>query len=79
MPIKYSEIKLFLKRVSILCEWIHTTKGESGTYTTCKLVHNSKNIILDDIRKIDHDDIIQSILFIVKTFKTVHNNQKNIW
>lgn len=79
LRIKHSEIQSFLNRVSILCEWIHTTKGESGTYSTYKLVHNSKNIILDEIRKIDHDDIIQSILSIVKTFKNGDNNQKRIY
>lgn len=79
LRIKYAEIQSFLNRVSILCEWVHTTKGESGTYSAYKLVHNSKNIILDEIRKIDHDDIIQSILFIVKTFKKGDNNQKRIY
>lgn len=79
LRIKHSEIQSFLNRVSILCEWIHTAKGESGTYSTYKLVHNSKNIILDEIRKIASDDIIQSILSIVKTFKNGDNNQKRIY
>ena len=79
LRIKYSEIQSFLNRVSILCEWIHTAKGERGTYSTYKLVHNSKNIILDEIRKIDHDNIIESILSIVKIFKFGDNNQKRIY
>ena len=79
LQIKYSEIQSFLSRVSILCEWIHTTKGESGTYSTYKLVHNSKNIILDEIGKIEHDSIIRSILSIVKAFKDGDNNQKRIY
>ncbi len=79
LRINYSEIKSFLSRVSILCEWVHTSKGEGGTYSAYKLVHNSKNIILDEIRKIGHDDIIESILSIVKTFKIGDNNQKRIY
>ena len=79
LGIKHSEIQSFLNRVSILCEWMHTVKGESGTYSTHKLVHNSKNIILDEIRKIDSDDIIQAILSIVKTFRNGDNNQKRIY
>ena len=79
LRIKHSEIQSFLNRVSILCEWIHTAKGESGTYSVYKLVHNSKNIILDEIRKIGSNDIIQAILSIVKTFRNGDNNQKRIY
>lgn len=79
LGIKYSEIQSFLSRVSILCEWLRTVKGETGTYSAYKLVHNSKNIILDEIRKIGSDDIIQSIISIVKTFRNGDNNQKRIY
>lgn len=79
LHIKYSEILSFLDRTSFLCEWIRTAKGESGTYSTHKLVHNSKNIILEEIRKMKHEDIISSIIAIISTFRNGDSNQKRIY
>lgn len=79
LKIKYEEIKTFLKKVPILCEWLYTTKEESNTHSVYKLVHNSKNIILREIRKIKHDDIITNINSIVIAFKDGDKNQKRIY
>ena len=79
LGIKYSEIKSFLNRVSFLCEWVPTARGETGTYSSYKLVHNSKNIVLEEIRKIKHDDVIESIIAIVMAFQNGDNNQKRIY
>ena len=79
LHIKQSEISSFLDRVSFLCEWIPTAPGEASTYSSHKLVHNSKNIILEEIRKINHDDIVNSIITIVTSFKNGDNNQKRIY
>lgn len=79
LGIKQSELSSFLERVSYLCEWLPTVPGETRTYSSYKLVHNSKNVILDEIRKINHDDIISSIISIVETFKNGDNNQKRIY
>ena len=79
LRIKYSEIKSFLDRTSFLCEWIPTAKGESGTYSAHKLVHNSKNIILEEIRKMKHEDIVNSIITIITAFRNGDNNQKRIY
>lgn len=79
LSIKYSEITSFLGRTSFLCEWIRTAKGESGTCSTHKLVHNSKNIILEEIRKMKHEDIVDSIIIIISSFRNGDNNQKRIY
>lgn len=79
LKINYSEIQSFLSRTSILCEWVHTAKGEGGTYSAYKLVHNSKIIILEEIRKLNHDDIIKSIITIISTLRNGDTNQKRIY
>ena len=79
LGIKQSELNSFLERVSYLCEWVTTAIGETGTYSSYKLVHNSKSIILDEIRKVHQDDIVASIIAIVEAFKNGDNNQKRIY
>ena len=65
--------------MSILVEWIKTSKGEKNTYSAYKLVHNSKNIIMDEIQKLSHEDIIHVILTIVNAFKNGDLNQKRTY
>lgn len=79
LKIKYSEIQSFINRMSILVEWIKTSKGEKNTYSAYKLVHNSKNIIMDEIQKLSHEDIIHVILTIVNAFKNGDLNQKRTY
>lgn len=79
LRIKYNEIRSFEDRMDILCERVATVKGEGGTYSTYKIVHNSKNMILGEIRKISHEDIIKSIVTIISSFRNGDNNQKRIY
>ena len=79
LGIKYAEIQGFIERISFLGEWIHTSRGEKSTFSAYKLVHNSKNVILEEVRKISHEDIVESIISIVKAFKHGDNNQKRIY
>lgn len=79
LRIKNFEIESFVNRVSILAEWIKTSKGESNTYSSFKLVHNSKSILMDEMQKISNDDIVSTIKKIVSTFKNGDDNQKRIY
>ena len=79
LHIPQSEVFSFLDRVGILCEWVHTSRGETGIFSVHKIVHNSKNILLEEIRKISHEDVVSAIYQIVSVFKNGDNNQKRIY
>lgn len=79
LRIKNCEIKNFISRTKILLEWVKTAKGERNTYSTHKLVHNSKNILLEEIKKIDSKETIEAIRYIVITFRNGDNNQKRMF
>lgn len=79
LKISESEITSFLERTNILIEKVKTAKGEKNTFSVYKLVHNSKNILLSELRKLTPEDTLKAILHIVITFKNGDNNQKRIY
>jgi len=79
LGITQAEIDNFLERTLVLIEKIKTVKGEKNTYSTYKLVHNSKSILLGELRKLTPDATLSAIKHIIATFKNGDNDQKRIY
>lgn len=79
LGIKQSELKYFLERTKTLVELVNTSRGESSNRSGQKLVHNSKIILLKEVRNFRSQDTLDAILSIVKGFLKGDSEQKRIY
>lgn len=78
LGIQYREVRSLVSRADLLIEQLNTKKGERK-FSGYKLVHNSKNCLLDAIHKWSRSDIIATIMTIVTTFLNGDRDQKRIY
>ncbi|MBR1634555.1 MAG: SIR2 family protein [Lachnospiraceae bacterium] len=80
LKIKDREVMSFIERVGkVIVEWLPNNSGRRKTYSTRRLVHNSRKILLSQLSAIDFDDVVDDIKKIVEAFKGSHYEQRVIY
>jgi hypothetical protein len=76
LGIQREELTAYSKKIQIILEYIKTEPSESENHSKCKLIHNSKIVLLSILQNFSSTDIVKIIKYIVHELKTDANRNK---